>query len=339
MIILSARGRNTDRRRPLATLLLLLLLLIGVTVSLLLGGKDTSPHQVLAYLTGGQADPYLQAVIDTRVARIVMALLVGSGLAVAGVLIQAVTHNPLADPGLLGITAGASAAVVTVGLLSGSLVLAHTLWAGSAGAIISTLICYLVATRSTGSPVMTLLLTGAIISAIAVAYINIVILQFPFVFHHFRFWTVGSLAGRDLTFAAHIAPVIVSGLVISLLFHSAFDNLAFGDDIASSLGTNVMTTRAAGIILAACLAGVATAAAGPISFIGLITPHVVRALVGNNHGWLLPLSALGGGTLVLYSDMLARIVVRPEEIMVGIVTALLGAPLLLLAIRRTKAGV
>lgn len=333
-----ARGRNINCRRPLATLLLLLLLAVGVTLSLILGGKATRPDQVAAYFFGGTPDPYLRAVIESRVARTIMALLVGSALAVAGVLIQAITHNPLADPGLLGITAGASAAVVTVGLLNGSLVLIHTLWAGSAGAIFATLICYLVATRSAGSSVMTLLLTGAIISATAVAYINVVILQYPYVFHHFRFWTVGSLAGRDLTFAAQIAPVIACGLALCWLFHSALDNLALGDDVASSLGTHVIGTRAAGVFLAAGLAGVATAAAGPISFIGLITPHVSRALVGNNHAWLLPLSALSGGTLVLYSDVLARVVVRPEEIMVGIVTALLGAPLLLLSLRRAKAG-
>lgn len=320
--------------RPILALFLPLLLAGAIAASLVVGGKPTPPGDVFAELIGNSDDPYLAALVDARIARTVMAMLVGMALAVAGVVIQAITHNPLADPGLLGITAGASAAVVTLGLITGAAALSQGLWAALAGALVATFISYLVAMRVPAGSVVTLLLTGAVISAIATAYIQVIILRYPLIFQHFRFWTVGSLAGRDLHVAATIAPLITLGLAAALMMSSALNNLTLGDDVAASLGTPVRSVRVAGIFIAALLAGSATAAAGPIAFIGLAIPHVMRFAVGNHHGWLLPLSAIGGAILLLVADILARVIARPEEVLVGIVTALLGAPLLLLAVRQ-----
>lgn len=313
------------------------MLLAVCVASLFAGGRATSIPEVAGALAG-RGDPYVAAIVEARAARTVVGILVGGALALAGVLIQGITHNPLADPGLLGITSGSSAAVVTACLLTGTTLGRGTIWAAVAGALVTTAVVYAVSVTVPERSIVTLLLTGAVISAVFTAYINVVILLRPRAFDTFRFWVVGSLAGRDWQVAATVAPVIAVGFGIALLLISGLNNLALGEEVASGLGTPVAAVRASGIAAAALLAGGATAATGPLVFIGLAVPHLLRALVGHDHRWLIPLAVLGGATLVVVADILARLVARPEEILVGIVTSALGAPLLLIAVRQGVAA-
>jgi iron complex transport system permease protein len=282
----------------------------------------------------GRPDPYLDAVLDARIDRTVMGVLCGSALAVSGVVIQGITRNPLGDPGLLGVTVGSSAAVVTVASVTGSGVGGRSVWVAFAGALVTVVIVYVVGARSASGSVVKLLLTGAVVSAVLSAYIQAMILTNPGVFDSFRFWVIGSLGGRDTSVALAILPALVVGLVLAVVLAPALNNLALGEDVATSLGTPVGLVRAVGILAAATLAAAATAAVGPIAFVGLVVPHLTRSVVGLDHRWQVPVAAVLGAALLVAADVLGRIVARPEEIMVGIVTALLGSPFLLLAVRR-----
>lgn len=317
----------------------LLILIVG---SLCAGGHELAPADALAQargiLSGEDNGSYAAAIVQARLARTLVGILVGVGLAVAGVIIQGITHNPLADPGLLGISSGASAAVVTSALVMGSLSGYGTVWAALLGALVATIVVYLVARSVPARSIVTLLLCGTVVSAICTAYINLVIMTKPIVFSQFRFWVVGSLAGRDFEVLRTVLPFIAVGLLATVALVSGLNNLALGEDVATALGTPVPLVRAAGIAAAALLAAGATAAAGPISFIGLAVPHLIRSVVGGNFGWLIPLAALGGANLVLLADIVARLVVRPEEVLVGVITGIIGAPLLLWAVRKGVAS-
>jgi iron complex transport system permease protein len=308
-------------------------LALAVAASLFLGGKLTDPGDVLGVLAG-RPDPYLDAVLDARIDRTVMGVLCGSALAVSGVVIQGITRNPLGDPGLLGVTVGSSAAVVTVASVTGSGVGGRSVWVAFAGALVTVVIVYVVGARSASGSVVKLLLTGAVVSAVLSAYIQAMILTNPGVFDSFRFWVIGSLGGRDTSVALAILPALVVGLVLAVVLAPALNNLALGEDVATSLGTPVGLVRAVGILAAATLAAAATAAVGPIAFVGLVVPHLTRSVVGLDHRWQVPVAAVLGAALLVAADVLGRIVARPVEIMVGIVTALLGSPFLLLAVRR-----
>ncbi len=300
--------------------------------SLFLGGKVTDPGEVLAVL-GGSADPYLEAVIDARVDRTVMGLLCGAALAVSGVVIQGITRNPLGDPGLLGVNVGAAAAVVTVAAVTGAGVGSRSVWVAFAGALAAVVIVFAVGARSASGSVVALLLTGAVVSAVLSAYIQAVILTNPGVFDSFRFWVIGSLGGRDLDVASSIAPALIAGMALAVVLAPSLNNLALGEDVAISLGTPVALVRVGGILASALLAAAATAAVGPIAFVGLVVPHLTRSIVGADHRWQVPVAAILGAALLVVADIVGRVVARPEEIMVGVVTALVGAPFLLVAVR------
>ena len=308
-------------------------LAVAVVASLFLGGRLAPPAEVLAVLAG-EGDPYLQAVLDARIDRTVMGVLCGAALAVSGVVIQGITRNPLGDPGLLGVTVGSSAAIVTVAAVTGTGVGSRSVGVAFVGALVTVVVVYLVGARSASGSIVALLLTGAVVSAVLSAYIQAMILTRPAVFDSFRFWVIGSLGGRDSSVALAILPALVFGLVLALVLAPGLNTLALGEDVAASLGTPVALVRAGGILAAAVLAAAATAAVGPIAFVGLVVPHLTRSVIGHDHRRQVPVAAVLGATLLVAADALGRIVARPEEIMVGIVTAMLGAPFLLLAVRR-----
>lgn len=316
---------------------IVVLVAVGValvaTASLFLGGKATDPAGIVRAL-GGAGDAYLAAVLDARIDRTILGIVCGAALAVSGLIVQGITRNPLGDPGLLGITVGASAAVVTFSAITGAGVGAGSIWIAFAGALATVVIVYIVGARSASGSVVALLLTGAVISAVLSAYIQAVILTNPDVFDSFRFWVIGSLAGRDTAVVMNIAPAFVVGLLLAVILAPALNNLALGEDVATSLGTPVAFVRAGGILAAAILAAAATAAVGPIAFVGLVVPHLTRSLIGIDHRWQVPVATLLGAGLLVAADVIGRVVARPEEIMVGIITALIGAPFLLLAVRR-----
>ncbi|GAA2012348.1 iron ABC transporter permease [Brevibacterium samyangense] len=332
---LPARGaRRFAGPLTLATLVLALAV-VGV-LGLFAGSKDTGFGEVLAVLTGG-GDDYIRQVVDARIPRTVVGAVVGAALAASGTLIQGLTRNPLGEPGLLGIGAGASAAMVTASALAGSGAVAAgttTVWVALPGAVCAVLVVYLLGRQSRSASVVPLVLAGSVVTAVLTAYVNAMILLRPDVFDSYRFWMVGSLAGVEYAGLLAALPAFVLGAVVACLLVRPLEVLSLGDAAASGLGVRVMPVRAAGLAAATLLAAAAIAVAGPIAFVGLAVPHILRAVLGTEYRWLLPASFLGGALVLVGADVLGRVLVRPQELMVGIVTAFLGAPFLLAAVRR-----
>lgn len=325
--------------RPARTALLLggALLALGgaVLLSLAVGSKPTTPGQVWAALTH-TADPYIAAVVASRYPRTVLGVLAGAALALSGLLMQGITRNPLADPGLLGVNAGAMAAVVTAIALLGPASTTATVWWALPGALLAGLVAYSVGGRESTGGTVRLVLAGAVVSAVLTAYVQAVALSMPEVFDHYRYWVVGSLAGRGFDVVAAVLPFVGLGVLLALLLAGGMNALALGEETATSLGANPTLVRSGGLVAATLLAAGATAAAGPIAFVGLAVPHVVRALAGGDFRHRVPLALLAGPTLLLLADVAGRFLLRPAELMVGVVTAFVGAPFLLYAVRRMR---
>lgn len=313
-------------------------LVVTVTASLVLGSKVTPVGDLLTALSG-TPDEYLRLVLDSRVNRTVVGVLAGAALAVAGLLMQGVTGNPLAEPGLLGINAGAAAALVTASGFFGLGGSGAVVWIALPGAILAGLVVYAIGSAgSGGSSAVRLLLGGAVVSAVLHAYIQAVTLTNPDAFDSYRFWVVGSLSGSPPTTVASVLPFVVVGLIAAVLLATHLNALALGAETASGLGVNARAVRTGALLTATVLAAAATAAVGPIVFVGLAVPHIVRAVAGLDFRAQLPVAILIGPTVMLLADVLARLVVRPQELMVGVVTAFVGAPFLLIAVRRTPAA-
>lgn len=323
--------------RPGRTTLVILgstvVFILVAAVGLVAGSKATGIGDVWQVLTGG-GDDYLRTVVDSRIPRTVLGALVGAALAVAGVIIQGITRNPLGDPGLLGVTVGASAAVVTATAFFGFTGGAATVWVALPGALVTVIAVYAIGGRGAGGSAVPLVLTGAVVAAVLGAYIQAMTLTMPTVFDSYRHWVIGALSGRGFDTIVSILPVLVVGMVLAVLLAGGLNTLALGDEVAASLGVRVPLVRATGILAAGLLSAAATAAVGPIAFVGLAVPHLVRALVGADHRAALPVAVLLGATLLIAADIVGRVIARPEELMVGVVTAFVGAPVLLYAVRR-----
>lgn len=272
-----------------------------------------------------------------RIPRTVLGIVVGAALGLSGALMQALTRNPLADPGLLGVSLGASSGVVIgIAFLGVGTVLGHA-WFAFAGAAIASVIVYSLAVTGRGlaSPDR-LVLAGAALTAVLYAFNSAVLLLYPRAFQEFRFWTVGSLAGRDLSVVTALGPFIAAGAVIALLLGRALNALALGDEFGRALGARVAQTRILGAIAVTLLCGAATAAAGPIWFVGLAVPHMARLVVGPDQRWVLAYSLVLAPVLLVASDILGRILGAPGELQVGIVTAFVGAPVFIALCRRRR---
>ena len=329
--------RFTSRRRLFVALgIALALVAFAVALSLAIGARDISLGAVWAALTAfNPADAEHLLVREGRVARTVIGLVAGACLALAGALSQSVTRNPLADPGLLGINAGAALAVV-LGLTVFSVTsFSGHVWLAFAGAAAAALAVLAIGGHGVASPVR-LALAGAAITAALASVTSGILLAQPFALSEFRFWLAGSLTGRA---SVPIAPVLGAALLAAVLAFLAvrpLSALALGDDAAASLGVRAWRTRVIVMGAVALLAGLATALAGPIVFVGLAVPHLVRSVTGARLGWLFVLCAPVGAALVLLCDVIGRIVARPGEIPVGVTTALLGGATLALMARRLK---
>ena len=272
-----------------------------------------------------------------RVPRTVIGLLVGAALGLSGAVMQGVARNPLADPGLLGVNAGASLAVAVAIFVFGIGTLTGYVWFAFLGAALAMLVVYLLGSAGRGGPTpVKLALAGAALTAGLISLTSAILLLDAATLDVFRFWQVGALAGRDADIARQVAPFIAVGTVMALATGRLLNALSLGDDVARSLGQRVGRARwfsAAAVVL---LAGSATAAAGPIGFVGLTIPHVARAITGPDYRWVLPYSAVLAPILLLGSDILGRVLARPGELQVGIVTALVGAPFFIALVRRRK---
>ncbi|SFB50372.1 iron complex transport system permease protein [Amycolatopsis marina] len=313
----------------------LALLVTAAGLSLMLGGKATSAADVWHVLTG-TADPFLTTVVESRYPRTALGILAGAGLAVAGTLLQAITRNPLAEPGLLGINMGAAAAIVTATALLGAQSGTATVWWALPGAIVAGAGVYIIGTAGAGTGLVRLVLAGAVVSAVLGAYIQAITLSLPDVFDSYRYWVVGSLAGRGFDTLLSVLPVTLAGGMLALVLAPALNALALGDEAAVSVGANATLVRAGGLAAATLLSAGATAAVGPIAFVGLAVPHIVRALAGIDFRVQIPCALLLGPSLLLLADVLGRVLVRPQELMVGVVAAFAGAPFLLYAVRRMR---
>ncbi|MEV5595773.1 iron ABC transporter permease [Streptomyces sp. NPDC052496] len=331
----SSPRASLTRRRAGWTAGAALALLPAVLLSLAVGSRPFAPSEVLgALLYGGDGDA-AQVVRLLRLPRTLIGLLVGAALALAGTAMQAVTRNPIADPGVLGISQGASVGVV----LALSFLGVHTpggyVWFAFAGAGIAAVIVYAIAAGGRGgaTPVK-LALSGAAVNALLVAGTTAVLTTKAAALDEFRFWQVGSLTGRDSAVAAQLWPFLAAGAVLVLSVARGLDALALGEDVAKGLGQNVAAVRAVAGLGAAVLTGAGVAAAGPIAFVGLAVPHLARAAVGGGHRWLLPMAALLGPVVVLVSDTVGRVLFPPSEVPAGVLTALLGVPFLVVLVRR-----
>ncbi|UYQ65431.1 FecCD family ABC transporter permease [Streptomyces peucetius] len=274
---------------------------------------------------------------DYRIPRTLLGLLVGTALGLSGALMQALTRNPLAEPGLLGISLGSSAGVVVaIAFLGVGSVLGYV-WFAFLGAAVASVVVYLLG--SSGRKVATpdrLVVAGAAVTAVLYAFNSAVLLLNPKAFDQFRFWTVGSLSGRYFDVVYVILPFVVLGLLIALGLAPSLNALALGDQTGRALGLNVGRTRVLGAVGVMLLCGAATAAAGPIAFVGLVVPHAARFVVGPDQRWVLAYSMLLAPVLLIGADVLGRVIGAPGEVQVGIITAFIGAPLFLALCRRRK---
>ncbi|SIT76182.1 iron ABC transporter permease [Microbacterium sp. RU33B] len=304
--------------------------------SVAFGARDVSLDDIVAAL-GGRTDTVGQAAVVARIPRTVLAMLVGAALALAGTTMQAVTRNPLADPGILGVSGGAALAVV-VGIAFFGLANPFSyLVVAIAGAAAAAVFVYAVGSLGRGGATpLKLALAGAASSAAFMSLVSAVLLPRVDVMDTFRFWQVGGVGGATWERITMVAPVLAAGALVCVLFARGMNSLALGDDLAAGLGENVVRTRLVSSAGAVVLCGAATAVAGPIGFVGLVVPHMCRLLVGPDHRWLLPFSAITGAGLLVAADVIGRVVARPEEIQVGIVTAIIGAPVFIWIVRRQK---
>ncbi|NBF04554.1 iron chelate uptake ABC transporter family permease subunit [Pseudomonas sp. Fl5BN2] len=275
---------------------------------------------------------------ELRLPRTLIALLAGLALGVAGAVMQAVTRNPLAEPGLLGINAGAALAVIIGVALLDLTSMAQYLWLAFFGAGLAGIVVFLLGqAHETGTNPVRLVLAGAGLSVMLTSLTGILVLNSPpEVFDHFRHWASGSLSGSGFALLPVPALAIAGGLAVALGIGAQLNALALGQDLGRSLGVNLRLTWLLACLAVMLLAGAATAVAGPIGFVGLVAPHLARMLVGPDYRWILPYSALLAAGLLLGADVLGRVLAAPEEIAAGIITLLLGGPCFILLVRRFR---
>ena len=329
-------------RRPNRVRWAWLLAVSGVLValallSLVIGSRDVAWPDIAAAL-GGATDTIGQAAVAKRIPRTVLALLVGAALGLAGAVMQGVTRNPLADPSILGVTMGASLAVVAGIAWFGLATATGYIWTAITGAAVASVFVYAIGSLGRGgaSP-LKLALAGAATSAALVSFITAISLPRADLSASIRSWQIGGVGGASFDSIVQMLPFLIVGFGICLLSARSLNALALGDELAAGLGERVAIVRAVAALGAVLLCGAATAIAGPIGFVGLVVPHLCRLLVGVDQRWVLPFSALTGAALLVVADVLGRIIARPSELDVGIVTALIGAPVFIVIVRRQKA--
>lgn len=324
--------------RVLALVALLGLLVLVALLSLGIGSKSvTIPTVIDAFTSYDATNPDHLIVRGLRVPRTVLGVLVGVALGLAGTVMQGLSRNALADPGILGVNAGAAMAVVIAVYLLDITSLAGYVWFGFAGAGAAAVGVFVLGSlgRDGASPIK-LVLAGVAITYLLAAMTRAITLIDVQSFDVLRFWVVGSLAGRDLDIARQAWPFIAVGTVMALASGRTLNALALGDDMARALGMRLNAARAFTILTIVILAGAATAIAGPIAFLGLTVPHVGRMIVGPDNRWVLPYAAVLAPLMLLGADVLGRVVARPQEIQVGVVAVLLGAPVFIALVRRRR---
>ncbi|MGX1713355.1 FecCD family ABC transporter permease [Streptomyces albidoflavus] len=316
--------RDSAVRRAAWTVAALAALLVAVVLSLAVGARTVAPGTVVEALFQGATGPDAEVVREMRLPRTLIGVMVGAALAVAGTALQGITRNPIADPGILGISQGASVGVVLAIAFAGVHTLAGYVWFAFVGAGLAAVAVYAVAAGGRG---------GATINALLVSVTTAVLTTSSSALDEFRFWNVGALQGRGADVAVQVWPFLLVGLALVASSARGLDALALGEDVAKGLGQRVAAVRITAGAGAAVLTGVGVAAAGPVAFVGLAVPHLVRHLVGGDHRWVLPLAALTGPVMLLASDTAGRVLFPPGEVPAGVMTALIGVPFLVALVR------
>ncbi|WP_156759097.1 FecCD family ABC transporter permease [Microbacterium karelineae] len=338
--VAEASPASMRTRRITGLVVCALLLLVVALASVAVGARPLS----LAEIGAAIAPPYGVSASDSeiivrslRLPRTLLALVTGLALGMAGAMIQGHTRNPLADPGILGVSAGAACAVVLATLLLGVGSATGTVWFALAGSFVATIVVFgLAAMGGRALSPISLILGGAAMAAFLSSITAAVVLLDQDTLDSYRFWVVGSVAARGLDVLTPLLPFFAAGMVIALASAPGLNLMSLGEDVARSLGGSILLSRIAGVAAITLLAGTATAACGPIGFVGLVVPHIARAITGPDYRWILPYSALIGATLLTICDVIGRVVVRPGELQVGIVLALVGGPFFIALVRRRK---
>ncbi|MEV7990436.1 iron chelate uptake ABC transporter family permease subunit [Streptomyces sp. NPDC086077] len=318
-------------------------LLALCALSMAYGALAVPLDQVWDTLVGDAPNSRIESVIwSVRLPRTALGLATGAALGLSGALMQALTRNPLADPGILGVSAGAAFAVVlSVGVLGIGTVYGY-IWFAFAGALVASVLVYLLGGlgRSGSTPVK-LALAGVAVTSLLFSLTSAVALTDPDALNRYRFWSAGSLADQNDEVLVRVLPFLVLGAVLALACAPALNSLALGDDVAKSLGLRLGTVRVCGVVAVTLLTGGAVAVIGPVVFVGLVVPHIARVLtqfagIGPDHRWLLPLSAVLAPCLLLTADIVGRLVARPVEIQAGILVAFIGGPFFIALVRRRR---
>ncbi|GAA0994591.1 iron chelate uptake ABC transporter family permease subunit [Acrocarpospora macrocephala] len=317
-------------------LLVVALLLVAIALSLALGSRSIP----LAHLLDWQAAGDDQRIIrELRLPRTLIGLLAGVALGLAGALMQGVSRNPIADPGLLGINAGSALAVVVAITWFDVTSPSRYVWFAFLGGVLAAGVVYGVGSFGIdgGSP-LKLTLVGAALTAVVSSFITLILLSNTGSLAQFRFWQVGSLAGRDLGMVRILWPFVLAGIVLSFASARGLNLLALGDDLARGLGQSVAGMRLICLTAVVLLSGAATALAGPIVFVGLVAPHIARHFAGPDYRWIMTYTFFVGPALLLAADVAGRLVVPPGELEAGLAVALIGAPLMIVLVRRLRLG-
>jgi iron complex transport system permease protein len=314
---------------------LLGLLLLVCFFSITMGSREITLATIWQALTDFDPSSASETVVrEMRVPRTLLGLAAGAALGLSGAILQGVTRNPLADPGIMGINAGAAAAIVLGIMVLGAQQLSTYIWLAFLGAAAATAAVYGIASfgREGATPVK-LALAGAAVTAGLTAVTTAIVLTQLEALNQLRFWQVGSLSGRYMPIFWQVAPFILAGVVLALALGRALNGLALGEDVAAALGQRVRATRVLMFVTVAVLCGAATAACGPIAFLGLVVPHLARLLCGPDYRWILPYSLVLTPALLLAADIAGRVVVAPGELQVGVLLGVLGAPVFVLLVR------
>lgn len=344
--MIDTRGARAPARRRapgsaryvLVLLAVTVLALVAVVLSLGVGARPIAPGTVVdALLRFDPSDNDHIVVITQRVPRTLIGVLAGLALAISGTVMQGLTRNPFADPGLLGVNAGASVAVLVAIVVLGFTKPTTFVWFAFAGAAVAAVLVAAIGSRGPdGASPAKLALTGAAVTAGLTAVTLLILTTQSAALDVYRYWSVGALTGRDLETVAVVLLPLLIGVALAAFVASGLDLIALGDDTATGLGHSVARTRGIGVTAAVLLAGGATALAGPIVFLGLVVPHALRALIGGSYGRLIAAAAPAGAALLLLADVAGRVIAPPGEVQAGVVVAFIGAPVLIALVLRGR---
>lgn len=329
--------RSFTRRRWTGLVPLVILCLAALTLSMLVGSRGIAPGDVIHFLIHPDPDDAIsQAIWFSRVPRTVLILVAGAALGVSGALMQAVTRNPMTDPGILGVNAGASLAIVLGLAFFGVTSISQYMWWSFAGAMLTSVLVFVIGNTGAarGNPIR-MTLSGVALGAVLMGFSSAVLLTHSDIYQKMRGWSAGTTASQPLDSTLAITPFIIVGLIIALLSSRSLDVLSLGEASAVAMGAHPNRIRLVALIAIALLAGGATAAAGPIGFLGLLAPHIARMIVGPHQGWIMAYSVLIAPTVMGFADVLGRVITK-GEVPVGVVTAFIGAPVLIYMVRRFR---